>query len=163
MLESAWSEPQSGVTEELGLAMSPDDGGAALTLNPLRFCHHFASGDATPRQRCVMPKAQPSSHNQSDQRVPVYWDQTVPVWEGGGGAASATKRKAAASHGRGSLGRDSRRFVGGGRALSSDTASLENSGESCACSGRDDCDGRARSSSSEGVVSSRCSSRHPGR
>jgi len=58
MVASSWSDPQSVVTTELG------------------------EGDVTdaPRRRCEVPKVGLRQHNGSDQQVPVYWDQTVPVW-----------------------------------------------------------------------------------
>ncbi|KAG0564722.1 hypothetical protein M758_8G129400 [Ceratodon purpureus] len=128
MLESEWSDPQSELTEELGFASRP-----AVASDPSRFYTAFAA----PQQRCVVPKAQPSQLNRSDQRVPVYWDQTVPVWEDGRPSSSATKRKASASHGRELQGRCARQLEGGG-ASSSDTMSVENSGENCWCCSRGD-------------------------
>jgi hypothetical protein len=63
---SAWSEAESGVTMEVGV-------GEGATCDS-RHADTFASP-----QRCVLPKVQPA-FNRSDQQVPVYRDQTVPVW-----------------------------------------------------------------------------------
>lgn len=59
---SSWSESESGVTVEIGQARVEEDAGWS------------APG------RCVIPKVHPPALNRSDQQVPVYWDQTVPVW-----------------------------------------------------------------------------------
>lgn len=66
---SAWSESESGVTMEIGLALGGEDAAAD--------CGH--SDASRLPERCVIPKVQPAL-NRSDQRVPVYRDQTVPEW-----------------------------------------------------------------------------------
>lgn len=61
---SSWSEAESGVTMEIG------DGGAGDGGEVYAF--------GSPR-RCVLPKVE-VEFNRSDQQVPVYQDQKVPVW-----------------------------------------------------------------------------------
>ena len=128
MLESdAWSDPQSELTEELEVAPSKPAGGlnrASLGMD-----------SAPARQRCVVPRVQPSQVNGSDQRVPEYWDQTVPVWHAA--STTTTKRKSSASASTshrdrfGELGRAAARWFEGDDGAASDTAaSEENSGES---------------------------------
>jgi hypothetical protein len=126
MLESEWSDPQSGLTEELGLAPA-----SAVAPNPSSL--DCAAFDAPQRFRCVVPRVQPSQRNRSDQRVPVYWDQIVPVWRAGGASATA---QAVRSHARELQGRSARRGEcgPGGRAPSAGTVSVENSGGNCCCS-----------------------------
>lgn len=45
------------------------------------------------RQRCVVPSVVPRPRHGNDQLVPVYWDQTVPVWCEEVGPPSSKRRQ----------------------------------------------------------------------
>lgn len=106
---SSWSDPQSALTMELGF------GDVAAYVS-----------DA-PRRRCVVPKVRRRQLNGNDQRVPEYWDQTVPVWSCKETRISGSSRRKADSvckHGE-----SSPRF-GDGNGV---TMFLDNKLESCCC------------------------------
>lgn len=75
-----WSEAESGVTVEA--TQAGQDGGQS-----------DASSGSAPCRRCVTPKVELPALNRSDQRVPVYWDQIVPVWQ----SSETCRRKPAPS------------------------------------------------------------------
>ena len=110
---SAWSEAESGATMEVGLA--PVGEGAAP--------NGWHDDAFTAPRRYVLPKVQPAL-NKSDQQVPVYWDQTVPVLPScNHPEAASSKRKLA--HTSSGIGHCERRFSAYLRRSSGNDASSE--------------------------------------
>lgn len=69
MTHSTCSSSESGVTVEMGMASLGEDGARGWGHSEV-----WSSPG-----RCAIREVQ-SAVRKSDQQVPVYWDQTVPVW-----------------------------------------------------------------------------------
>lgn len=74
MVQSSWSEPESVVTMELCVASA----GAVSTSAASSIGADFGRSTDFVQRRSAIPRVQ-TEIKRSDQQVPVYWDQTVPV------------------------------------------------------------------------------------
>nr|PNR30455.1 hypothetical protein PHYPA_026771 [Physcomitrium patens] len=91
-MQGSWSESESGVTMEIGLASS----GAFARPAAARLGTDFGGHSDSQERRYVIPRVQ-LEFNRSDQLVPVYWDQTVPVWSSNEARTSSKRKPSQAS------------------------------------------------------------------